>query len=115
MAYSGIIVVRKEFEGSKSEGNYTYLNTGETEYRLFRRDAFPVNDGFFHPFEGKKVEVEGTVTDYWLSVEKIAEVPENDVDAQDGGNEEAGQGRETETDGETELNAEQEERDEKDM
>ena len=82
MVYSGVIVIRKEFEGSKSEGNYVYLNTGETEYRLFRMDVFPVNDVFFSPFEGKKVEIEGTVTDYCLSVEKISEVQESKTDSQ---------------------------------
>lgn len=116
MVYSGIIVIKKEFEGSKSEGNCAYLNTGETEYRLFRMGAFSVNDDFFYPFEGKKVEIEGTVTDNWLSVEKISGLPENNVDAEENCDEHMEQQeRKTETDGETELNTEQEERDEKEM
>lgn len=79
MVYNGIVNIRKEFEGSKSEGNYTFLNTGQVEYRLFRMEVHPADDDFFLPFEGKKVEVEGIVTDDWLSVEKISEVLEDNI------------------------------------
>lgn len=79
MVYNGIVNIRKEYEGSKSEGNYTYLNTGQIEYRLFRMEVYPADDDFFLPYEGKNVEVEGIVTDNWLSVENISEVLEENI------------------------------------
>lgn len=79
MVYSGIVKIRKEAEGSKSEGNYAYLATAQEEYRLFRPGMFPVDDDFFSPFKEKKVEIEGTVTDCWLSVEAISELPGDDI------------------------------------
>lgn len=79
MIYSGIVKIRKEAEGSKSEGYYAYLDTGQEEYRLFRPGMFPVDDEFFSPFKEKNVEIEGVVTDCWLAVEAVSELPEDGV------------------------------------
>ena len=83
MIYKGIVSIRKEFESSKSEGNYAYLNTEEGEYRLFRMEVYPADDNLFYPFEGKNVEIEGTVTDGWLSVGKISEISEDSTAIED--------------------------------
>lgn len=81
MTYIGLVVIRKCFEGSKSEGYYVFLDTEQAEYRLFRKNAPSMNDVFFQPFDGKRVKVEGTVTDYWLSVKKITEIQGNKPDS----------------------------------
>lgn len=74
MIYKGTITARTECDGSKSEGDYAYLNDGQMEYRLFREGMFPADDEYLLSFYGKEVEIEGTATEPWLSVKTITEV-----------------------------------------
>lgn len=70
--YHGILHVRSANTGSRSEGRYAYLTDAQgAELPLCRRDAAPFDDPFFEPFDGRRVEIEGTVRHGWLAVEAI--------------------------------------------
>lgn len=60
MLFVGIIILKHELPGSKSEGVFAYLQAEEEKmYRLYRPEVYPINDSFFYPFENEWVEVEG--------------------------------------------------------
>lgn len=75
--YHGILHVRSANTGSRSEGRYAYLTDAEgAERKLCRRDAAPFDDPFFEPFDGRRVEIEGTVRHGWLAVDAIVPAEE---------------------------------------
>lgn len=70
--------------GTKSEGVYAFLETWQGErYRLYRPDAYPVDDPYFPPFADTCVSVLGDVEDgNYIAVQsisfEIAEEPEKE-------------------------------------
>ena len=73
---SGVITVKKENIGSKSEGCYSYLvsDSMDTIYRLYRKDVYDANDSYLMEFNRKEVRVYGEIQqENWLMVEKIEE------------------------------------------
>lgn len=62
MIIKGKLSVERMNPGTKSEGMFAFLTTGEGEqYRLYRPGTYPVNDEYFYPFDNLQVEVDGEV------------------------------------------------------
>lgn len=60
MQYSGLLEVRLDAVGSKSEGRYAHLLLpDEQDFILYREGCLAVNDEFFEPYSGHQVIVEG--------------------------------------------------------
>lgn len=76
--YIGIIEIRLQNIGSKSEGNYVYLLSEDFEYELFRKGASNCNDDYFTEFNNKNVIVEGeAVREKWIAIHSITLIIEN--------------------------------------
>lgn len=74
--YHGILNVRPANTGSRSEGRYAYLIDDEgIERKLCRKDGAPFDDPFFEPFDGRRVDIAGTLRLGWLVVETIDPAP----------------------------------------
>lgn len=57
---NGVMEYCMQNAGSKSEGKMALLKCDDgKEYFLYRSGEHPVNDVFFTPFDGKRIEVEG--------------------------------------------------------
>lgn len=70
--YKGQINIRLMNKGSKSEGEYAFLQTDQAEYRLIQDGENLINVTEFLEFNGKEVVVEGSVIDNrWLLVDKV--------------------------------------------
>lgn len=62
MKYEGFIRFVHELEGTKSEGDYAYLEVDEkTRYRLYRAEHMAADSEFLRPYEDMQVSVEGEV------------------------------------------------------
>lgn len=62
MKLEGFIRFVHELEGTKSEGDYAYLEVDEkTRYRLYRADKMAADSEFLRPYEDMQVSVEGEV------------------------------------------------------
>lgn len=82
-SYTGVILVKQQNVGSKSEGFYTYLVSErmDTIYRLYRKDVYSANDSYLMSFDRKDVSVYGEVQqETWLMVESIEELNELRID-----------------------------------
>lgn len=90
--YRGVILVRQQNAGSKSEGRYAFLVRDDdmSVVKLCREGAAPVDDPYFEPFDRQQTVVTGHMSHGWLIAEAVEAV-------------EAGDG----TDGQTEENNEQ--------
>lgn len=65
MKYEGIIRIVRELEGSKSEGDYAYLEVDEEHsYRLYRHGHLAADVAFFREYADQKVVVEGVEEEY---------------------------------------------------
>lgn len=74
--YHGILSVRPANTGSRSEGRYAYLIDDEgIERKLCRKNGAPFDDPFFEPFDGRRVDIAGTLRLGWLVVETIDPAP----------------------------------------
>ncbi|WP_295935619.1 hypothetical protein [uncultured Alistipes sp.] len=71
--YQGIILVRLQNVGSKSEGRYAYLVRDDdmSAVKLCREEQPPFNDLFFEQFDKKEVSVTGRLSHGWLIVEAV--------------------------------------------
>ena len=71
--YQGIILVRLQNVGSKSEGNYAYLVRDDdmSAVKLCREEQPPFNDPFFVQFDKQEVSVAGHMSHGWLIVEAV--------------------------------------------
>lgn len=72
----GKLSLRTISTGSKSDGFRTYLTTEDgTEYQLYRKGVYEINDEYFQSFELKNVFVFGEIQNKrgknWISVEYI--------------------------------------------
>lgn len=75
---SGVVLIKSENKGSKSEGNVAYLvtlcNDEPQIFRLYREEAFNVNDNFFIKWDKKEVLVLGEIEmSTWIKVTSITE------------------------------------------
>ena len=64
MKYQGFIRFVHEMEGTKSEGDYAYLEVdNKTRYRLYRAGHIAADSQFLSPYTDMEVTVEGEVED----------------------------------------------------
>ncbi len=70
---TGIVIIKTENFGSKSEADYAYLQTSDGKrYRMYRPEMNDANDEFFLPFSNKKVAIVGEVEEKnYIAVSKI--------------------------------------------
>lgn len=60
MTFQGVLLLKKLYEESKSEGIYAFLQTeDDTLYQLYRPDIYPADDALFFSFENQNVEIVG--------------------------------------------------------
>jgi len=73
--YTGIIIFMLCNEGSKSEGLFPFLYQGAGQLLpLRKKDDNPFEHGSFRPFDGKKVQIFGEMSeDLTLTVTQIQE------------------------------------------
>ena len=70
-------VILKEFgEGSKSEHDAVYLDTGRKKYRLKRRGGNPFHDPSLHELVGKSIKARGIITPYFFEIIQILRDPD---------------------------------------
>lgn len=75
--FTGILSIRLQNQGSKSEGRYALLLCEEqpAPIRLCREGQPSHDDLYFEPFDGREVIVTGHMSHDWLIVEAIEAVP----------------------------------------
>lgn len=64
----GKVVIQKFGEGSKSEHDAVYLDTGKKRYKLKKKGGNPFHDDSLHDLVGKTIEAEGNITDYFFEI-----------------------------------------------
>lgn len=66
--YQGVILIRFQNAGSKSEGHYAFLVRDDdmSVVKLCREGAAPVDDPYFGPFDRQEVVVTGHMSHGWL-------------------------------------------------
>jgi hypothetical protein len=71
--YKGIILVRLQNVGSKSEGRYAYLVRDDdmNAIKLCRQGQPPYDDPFFEQFDKREVDVVGQMSHDWLIVSAV--------------------------------------------
>lgn len=67
---TGKVIIEKFGEGSKSEHNAVYLDTGENKYKLKKQGGNPFFDESLHKLVGKTIEAEGNITKYFFEITK---------------------------------------------
>lgn len=62
--YQGVILIRLQNAGSKSEGHYAFLVRDDdmSVVKLCREGAVPADDPYFVPFDRQEVVVTGTMS-----------------------------------------------------
>ena len=82
--YQGIILIRLQNVGSKSEGRYAYLVRDDdmSAVKLCREGVPPVDDPYFAPFDRQEAVVTGHMSHGWLIAEAV--VPKAAGDATNG-------------------------------
>jgi hypothetical protein len=71
--YQGVILVRLQNVGSKSEGRYAYLVRDDdmSTVKLCRQEQPSYNDPFFEQFDRLEVDVAGQMSHGWLIVSAV--------------------------------------------
>lgn len=71
--YQGIILIRLQNVGSKSEGRYAYLVRDDdmSTVKLCREGVPPVDDPYFAPFDRQEAVVTGRMSHGWLIAEAV--------------------------------------------
>jgi len=64
----GKVILEKFAEGSKSEHEAVFLDTGEERYRLKKRGGNPFHDDSLHLLVGKTINAEGIVTPHFFEI-----------------------------------------------
>jgi hypothetical protein len=64
----GKVIIEKFGEGSKSEHDAVYLDTGKKKYKLKKQGGNPFHDESLHGLVGKMIEAEGTITPYFFEL-----------------------------------------------
>ena len=90
--YQGVILIRLQNAGSKSEGHYAFLVRDDdmSVVKLCREGAVPADDPYFVPFDRQEVVVTGTMSHGWL----VADTVEAAADAEEMDNGETTENRE---------------------
>ena len=70
---SGKVVVKKFGEGSKSEHEAVYFETGAGSYVLRKIGGNPFNDPSLHKLEGKNITARGTINNYVFLAKEVRE------------------------------------------
>lgn len=72
MKYEGFIRFVHELEGTKSEGEYAYLEVDEnTRYRLYRAGKMAADSDFLRPYENMQVSVEGEIEEESMCINSV--------------------------------------------
>lgn len=72
MKLKGFIRFVHELEGTKSEGDYAYLELDDhTRYRLYRANHLAQDSDFLRPYEDMEVTVHGEVEDETLCINSV--------------------------------------------
>lgn len=71
--YQGVILIRLQNAGSKSEGHYAFLVRDDdmSVVKLCREGVQPADDSYFVPFDRQEVIVEGRMSHGWLIAEAV--------------------------------------------
>ena len=74
--FTGHVIIKSFFVGSKSDGNIAYLFTDKLKhYKLARKGTYGPTDDFFYKFNKKYVQVAGSLfQDRILTVSNISEL-----------------------------------------
>ncbi len=78
--YQGVILIRLQNAGSKSEGHYAFLVRDDdmSVVKLCRDGAVPVDDPYFVPFDRQEVVVTGTMSHGWLVASAVEQAVAGD-------------------------------------
>ena len=72
MKYEGFIRFVHELEGTKSEGDYAYLEVDEnTRFRLYRAGQMAADSDFLRPYADMQVSVEGEVENESMCINSV--------------------------------------------
>ena len=71
---SGIVTIKKFAEGSKSERDAVYIDTGESSYILRRIGGNAFYDDTLHGLKGKHITAKGFISNYTFMAKDIKEV-----------------------------------------
>lgn len=71
--YHGVILIRFQNAGSKSEGHYAFLVRDDdmSVVKLCREGAAPVDDPYFVPFDRREAIVTGRMSHGWLVADTV--------------------------------------------
>lgn len=71
--YQGVILIRFQNAGSKSEGHYAFLVCDDdmSVVKLCREGAAPADDPYFVPFDRQEVVVTGRMSHGWLVADTV--------------------------------------------
>lgn len=72
----GVVIIQKFAEGSKSEHDAVYLDTGKKQYRLKKRGGNPFYDESLHKLIGHLVILKGILNPYFFEITEIEEILE---------------------------------------
>jgi len=73
---TGKVILKKFGEGSKSEHDAVYLDTGKKKYRLKRRGGKPFHDPSLLEMVGKSIKARGIITPYFFEIIRISREPD---------------------------------------
>jgi putative SOS response-associated peptidase YedK len=73
MELTGKVILQKFAEGSKSDHDAVYLDTGKQKYRLKRRGGNPFYDASLHELVGKTIKARGNITPYFFEITNTPE------------------------------------------
>ena len=78
--YQGVILIRLQNAGSKSEGHYAFLVRDDdmSVVKLCREGAVPADDPYFVPFDRQEVVVTGTMSHGWLVASAVEQAVAGD-------------------------------------
>lgn len=73
MELTGKVILQKFSEGSKSEHDAVYLDTGKMKYRLKRKGGNPFYDASLHELVGKTIKALGNITPNFFEITNTPE------------------------------------------
>ena len=70
---TGKVVLKKFGEGSKSEHEAIYFETGTGSYLLRKKGGNPFHDTSLHKLKGKNITARGTINNYIFLAKEVRE------------------------------------------
>jgi hypothetical protein len=70
---TGKVILQIFGEGSKSEHDAVYIDTGREKYRLRRKGGNPFHDSALNELVGKRVRIKGNLTSHFFIITTIPE------------------------------------------